>query len=510
MFDIFMLIADTIITLLKAGFIEMFLSFGNTPKEDIVSCVIIAIVCLYAFLRQRYYRKLYHTGTGWKRYKGYLHYNFIRHYIWVFLLVFLMHQNNNLAIHLFFFLYVLKRIADILMKLSVQKEVDYLKQNLTQESRILIFHETGCVLPGEFWIRLYDILLVPTAMRLLNIKLLGSYRNYIAVNHITALICEDLIKEHPKYMYHSALSFRKLFATPNKLMVHICKLLPLHHSCEMHLVMKDDRIALDSVHIPFPKETLQFTEAVQDSNWISHIVNTIEKLSKESTGLEMRFRPFLSYETREPGKRYAQSMIKSMLDTIQNDTEYFYSLLKLNEFMIHYQALADYETAKNRYWDAPDCTPSMGVFANNITDTIISEHLKEDDFKDAVRFIHNIATGHSERFPTRRPSYYAREQLVVLRNRYMGHGTMTYSVSRELLQQFSIVTQVLTEQFFLQEEEQMLHTKIDSVDKLVEKDSRLYLLSALYRSNQAYQYLDYATGHTLSLGKPLTIQLNRR
>ena len=501
---------DLIIFIFQAGILETILSFDYDLFSVVSSTIIVVALWVYAFIKQGYYRNAFKKGTGLKRYSGYVNYHFTVRYLFLFLTILLMKQDNNFALSIVFLYVGWKAIWDIIMKNMVKKETELLTQNLTSDSKIIILQKDSCLFPGGFWRRLYDIVLFPLLIRFGDLELQGTYQKYIAISNITALICEDLITPNHKYMYINSHQFRKIYCSSSKLRRKRMVVQPLYHACDRYLIAKHPDISFDNPNIPYSKEKLQIFETeLRDSNWISHMIKTIEMISKESTELDMKFRPFLSYETRDRGKLYVQSMIRNMLNTQQNDTEYFYSLLKINEFIIHYQALADYETAKEAYWAKEDCTPSIGVLANNITDTKNTELLKDKEFREAVKFLHYISTNHSEKFPSKRASAYAREQIVVLRNRYTGHGTMTYSVSLELLRQFALVTQVLTEQFFSQEENMMLHNKVTSIDKWVEKDSCLYLLSALYRSNGAYQYLDYATGQTLSMGNPLTIRLCR-
>lgn len=495
---------------LQAGILEAILCFDYDLFSAIGSGIIVVLLSVYACIKQGYYRKAFKTGQGWKKYSGYVNYNFINRYLFLFLTVFCMQENIEWALTLVYFVMAGKAIGDFIMKKTIKQETSFLKANLTSDTKIIILQKNSCLLPGGFWKRLYDIVIFPLLTRIGGLELMGTYQKYIAINNITALVCEDLIAKNPKYLYIDIYQFQKIYCSASKSRRKKLVMQPLYHACDLYLIAKHANTNLVHPNIPYPQNKLQIFETeFRDSNWISHMIKTIEKISKESTGLDVMFRPFLSNKPREQGKLYVQSMIKTMLDIQQNDTEYFYSLLKINEFIIHYQALADYESTGASYWEKTDCTPSLGVFASNITDTENTELLKDDNFKEAVRFLHYISTNHSEKIPGKRIAHYAREQIVVLRNRYTGHGTMTYSVSKELLQKFAIVTQVLTEQFFLQEETMMHQNQITSIDKWVEKDSCLYLLSALYRSNDAYQYLDYATGHTLSLGNPLTIQLCR-
>ena len=498
---------STLILFLQACILDTILCKNNT----VLSCIAILSFCFYTILRQHFYRKAFRNKKGFKKYKGYINYHFSRRCIFLFLMLYFMKNDMNLLIILDAVLFYLIHGIDFLMKGIIKHEVSQLERNLTPDSKIIIIQKRGCLSPGGLLLRIYETFIFPFLLNMANIKIYGTYQKYISISNITALICEDLIASHPKYLYIEKYHLEKMYCSTSKLRRKKVVMQSLYENCEQYLIAQNPSISNYMDDLPYPKEKVQiFNLPMTTSNWISQMIYTIEHTSHERIQLDLMFHSFLSYQTKEPGKLYARNMIQSMLDNQQNDTEYFYTLLKINDFMIHYQALSGYEQAKTPYFQNSEaCAPSMGTFVSNIIETENTPLLKDEAFTQAVKFLHTIATGHKEKVPSKKTARYAREQMVTLRNRYTGHGTMTYSISQELLQQFAVVTQVLTEQFFQQDENMMGNRQIAAYDKCVNKDGRLYLLSAIYHDSNAYQYLDYATGQTLSKGNPLIVPLYR-
>lgn len=375
--------------------------------------------------------------------------------------------------------------------------------------------QTGCCLkPGSFWSRSWDLLLGPYLWKYLDYKSLGTYQKYIAINDITALVGEELIADRPKYMCISYSFLERMYCSEKSRRKIVVQ--PLYHNCKQYLLACDkaqEKEILNHPLLPYPKEKFQIYDLNHsDRNLISHMIKSIEMISDERAGMEQRFRPLVNLPMKDPGKQYAQGLLRTMLDTQQNDTEYFYSLLKINEFMIHYQALAEYEAVGGRYLDQEkDIALSLGTLANGIAYAGGQMPDPDEAFLAAVKLLHTLVAGHTEGVASKRAVSYAREQICALRNRYIGHGTMTYSVSRELLVQFAIITEQLAKLFFAQEHISKLAAEQSKLsggyEKWIRKEGRFYLLAGIYRRNDSCKYLDYATGHMLSVGKAQPIVL---
>lgn len=500
--------------LLQMFVLDRMVNFQDGLFYGMCSLGIFAVMYIYARIRQHYFRRDFKEASGWKRYRGFMNYHVSDRYLLLFVCVFLHQLNHPVLANGVYFYTAMTLCIEVVIKNIVKEELEQMKKHLTEETRIIIMQNSCCLKPGRFWGRFWDLLFRPYLWKYLNYKSSGSYQKYIAIHDITALIGEELIAENSKYMCIAHVFLERLYCSEKNYRKIVVQ--PLYHSCKQYLLACDkpeDKEILDHPRLPYPKEKFQIYDLRQsDKNLISHIIKCIEMISDERAAMERRFRPLVNLVVKDSGKQYAQSLLRTMLDTQQNDTEYFYSLLKINEFMIHYQSLAEYEAVGSRYLDLEgDTSPSLGTLANGIAFAGGKQPEPDAAFITAVKMLHTLSTGHTEGVPGKRAISYAREQICALRNRYIGHGTMTYSVSRELLVQFAIITEQLARLFLEQEhisEFAAVHARLSGgYDKWMQKDGRFYLLAGIYRRNDSCKYLDYATGHMLSVGNVQTIVL---
>lgn len=488
--------------------LDRMVNFQDGWFYSICSLGIFALFYLYALIRQHSFRRSFRAGTGMAKINGYFQYHYSRRYLLIFLNIMLHQTGHPFLSGLIYYYGAISLCLDAVLQSMVKADVKRLRDTIQPDSRIIVLQHSSCLKPGHPWTRISDLYLLPLIRTIQGYQSTGAYQRYIAVHDITALAAEDALAGHPVYLCIPRVFLDKLYCAPKlrrKIVIQ-----SLYQNCELYLlaVSGPAKQIPDADNLPYPREKFQiFDLDTTDRNLISHMIKTIEIVSSESRKIADCFRPFQDIQTSDPGKQNAQTMIRTMLDTQQNDTEYFYSLLKLNEFMIHYRSLADYEAAGSTYLEGEAVALSLGTLVNGIKDDPQhdpSSVNNDKDFINAVKLLHTLATGHNERVPSQRASAYAREQICALRNRYIGHGTMTYSVSRELLIQFILVTGRLTELFFQSADSRQSDS---AYPKWLLQDGHFYLLSGLYRSSNSCKYLDYATGHSISTGNPVTISL---
>ena len=397
-------------------------------------------------------------------------------------------------------------IFELMMKAQVNGEVAFLRKELLPEDKVVIVQANSCLKPTSYARLLYDNLLAYVLYEIGGQTVFEKrYKGYVFVNNITALMCEDLLRSHHKSLLINAFQIRKFYVKGAKT--------PLAHSmyfaCDTVLCVDKTGKSGDDWQLPYPDKKVHHIRDMESLDFTATLVSQLENKSSVPAMVQKLFGEMAEEAHTDAGKQYLCRLIKQMLEGVQKDTEYFYELMKICEFIVHYKALGDYEEVGAHYFDGP-CSASFGILASSVCDTTITDTLRSDAYKEALRFISMLTTGTSGDYSKKRPAYTGRMRMVNLRNRYVGHGTMTYSVSEELTGQVLIVVHALCEEFLLAKEPVMVTGRINNaIDKCVIKGESLYLLTAIYDDNGACQYIDYSTGMMLTAGNTLTIQLDR-
>ena len=107
---------------------------------------------------------------------------------------------------------VFAMILEIAMRLQVKGEVDFLKKELQPEDKVVIAQGNSCLRPSSYCRLLYDNLLAYVLYEIGGQTVFGKrYKGYVFVNNITALMCEDLLRNHHKSLLLSAFQIEKFY-----------------------------------------------------------------------------------------------------------------------------------------------------------------------------------------------------------------------------------------------------------------------------------------------------------
>ncbi len=197
-----------------------------------------------------------------------------------------------------------------------------------------------------------------------------------------------------------------------------------------------------------------------------------------------------------------------------NATELFYQLLRIIEFILHYRAIyvlsiSDKETIQNFN------SFSMGGWAKlqYRLDQTAPKYMEGDPVHQAYLTVLTLLK--KQKLPNSCKYDDVIQAVIELRNKYLGHGSITYSVSDQLLEALMELTKEIVLMF--QHDVSRLSpstyiiTKVDNKVKKIpcylEDDS---LLSYWIHDEEAKfeEYLNYKTGLVTRNGNAFTIMLN--
>ncbi|MCM1261535.1 MAG: hypothetical protein NC313_02350 [Butyrivibrio sp.] len=186
-----------------------------------------------------------------------------------------------------------------------------------------------------------------------------------------------------------------------------------------------------------------------------------------------------------------------LINKIKDPTECFYRLLKLVEYAWHYRALAIISHNPDNYNDlfAKDSfQSSLGLWEKYQE----NENYKYTDAETvrAYRLVSDLLNGKS---CGKKIIYYPElcQVITQLRNRYVGHGTMAFSVSQELLDAVKQLTAVVLgafykQEIFLLEETDKSKEQVPLAYYNTENGRSLCLLAGyIGQGHKISEYLDY-------------------
>lgn len=193
------------------------------------------------------------------------------------------------------------------------------------------------------------------------------------------------------------------------------------------------------------------------------------------------------------------SYISTSLDKIvrcYDEVEILYSLLKIGEYVVHYRALKNIVENPSLVKDTRSIQkPAFGVWAKlqNVTTTYTSREILvvRDDLID------KLARPEKDKATDEVTFLYLVNLLVTIRNKYIGHGTISNKLARAYNDNLFIIIKVLIEEFKnididLQEDSIISNIFDKDIYAIKIIDNKLYL----YMNNTygKVEYLDYKDG----------------
>lgn len=237
----------------------------------------------------------------------------------------------------------------------------------------------------------------------------------------------------------------------------------------------------------------------------------IEVLSKRDLYRRIKYFDSMEFKlsyTSEKEKYLKFQYVNNILGTLSEEeldtTATFYYLLKMVEYVWHYRALyalANSDNLNNVFKDK-SLQSSMGLW-NSLQGKVNIKYTDEEKV-NAYRMVKSILSG----VPCNAQKVSYREVcdiLTQLRNRYVGHGTMAFSVSQELLDAIKILAYEVVALFY-NDEGCLLNTSSVVSDgigymQIVQGDGDLcqrLLTGYIKGDSDIYEYLDYVSGRITS------------
>lgn len=208
--------------------------------------------------------------------------------------------------------------------------------------------------------------------------------------------------------------------------------------------------------------------------------------------------------------------IKYSLNTILksfNYIEYFYSLLKICEYIIHYLGLKDVINAPQKIIDKKIRVKDGGLSAwrDSINyDKTYNRTLAEDEKIISslinLRKILEFKTEYNENYIFKFKKDLCKT-IIDIRNNLLGHGVITYDVSERIVKYLFVVAKEFVNIFenidiTIEEDEEIKKIFAEDIKAIYKEDKFIYLYSKMNKnkSKDFPEYLNYETGKRMSNG----------
>ena len=253
-----------------------------------------------------------------------------------------------------------------------------------------------------------------------------------------------------------------------------------------------------------------------EADKIRNFLNSKTGVSDSEKNSIMEMRQYIANLEKTPKYDFVRSSILS-LSSVGDNAEKFYTLINMTEYIFHYRAL--YQCINNGYFDKREnFVSSMGKW-NDMQKTGLS--YVSDEIRDAYNLIGSVLK-HEATNKKKIEYYEICNRMTELRNRYIGHGTMAFSVDDNLLGAVMELAMLIVGVFAVDGCDIALDDtamKIDQNIRIVTtmplfiKESGktglgysnvegLFLLSAIeYADETNCEYLNYDSGAVIALNK---------
>lgn len=410
----------------------------------------------------------------------------------------------SLKIYFAYLLIVLSFFMDALLWFFLIRACRTFRKNLRADDKIIIIGQTnvrmlwnpffripfialfGALKEQEYWI-------IPEIIALAFRRQLLSHPVYILFHPLLAelVAIRALKKKKPLAAWETAAEQYILFHDPQN--QNLAKQTPALGRLLMALPKKP----LPKEDYPFPHDKILYLHNEDLQNGYRVLADIIRLGSRIHEKILDNLLPHANHNSSEIGKCYLSKMILNLSKERQSSTGYFYDIMKLAEFMMHYLSLADYEKAQKNFF-ATGKAISLGTFQEGIVE---EQDTKEETFQpkdkdayiEALKYLNQVCTNIKGSISRKELYKEGRQKLVMVRNHFMHQGTLTYGITAEFVEQLLLVVIEQTAAFMKRKEPMMPYESIDGIPKYRYLDKQLYLLIQLENGCKG-KYLDYASG----------------
>ncbi len=408
-----------------------------------------------------------------------------RSYFFLFLFFFILPGTSVLRqfFHIFACCLTGGYILNFLLWRYFMKNCRKFRQSLRPDSKIIILEMYSMRAPWKLWRKWADLLIILISAFFIDVPPVIQKDDYLIAWEVIAYAFRHDMEACRTYLYFYP---SKDYPFSGKRSIF------WKQDIELYLIGRKEGGTVLKEKLPFPADRIRFLnikEAV--TSFPQCLIRVIED-GEIYGAIEEKLSVYAGYQGTDPGKACLARMIGHLLEKCRSTAEYFYELMKLAEFMIHYQSLADYEISGSCYFDE-DKPAAMGTFESGIADVGPFELKDKEAYIKAVKYLNRICTGKEGSVNRRRLPAEGRRKLVMVRNHFIGHGSLSYGISPDFVRNLLIVVSVQAADFFRREEPVLQHSCIHGFPKLHEQEDRLYLLIQIEK-NFAVYYLDYTSG----------------
>ena len=233
----------------------------------------------------------------------------------------------------------------------------------------------------------------------------------------------------------------------------------------------------------------------------------IEKNEKLNIKIRQLLEKYKKIE-KTPEKEFIIKTLENM--NTSDATRSFYDLLKICEYVIHYRALQFIVNNPEEVKKEDITKTALGKW-NKYQDQD-NETIKNVELEKALKYIKEKL----ELNDTIGMNYQKICSILVsLRNKLMAHGSITYEISKKIVYDFAVITEVFIDKFineseFIEEKQEIKNIFEKNKKAIIKKDNLIYLYnySKQTKDGSMYEYLNYDTGKIIKENNNYILKLN--
>ena len=233
----------------------------------------------------------------------------------------------------------------------------------------------------------------------------------------------------------------------------------------------------------------------------------IEKNEKLNIKIRQLLEKYKKIE-KTPEKEFIIKTLENM--NTSDATRSFYDLLKICEYVIHYRALQFIVNNPEEVKKEDITKTALGKwnkYQDQDNETIKNVELEKalKDIKEKLELNDTIGMNYQKICSI----------LVSLRNKLMAHGSITYEISKKIVYDFEVITEVFIDKFineseFIEEKQEIKNIFEKNKKAIIKKDNLIYLYnySKQRKDGSMYEYLNYDTGKIIKENNNYILKLN--